>query len=115
MSAFCKDQVSRVICPNPRKINGTMWPLQIFSKGRKDAIFSHSVFFPFSSGRNLCAKRILHTLLFVPVRPFNSQIKFVILLTVNHTILITLVQGSLYWVDLLYFSLFSSLIWLTLY
>ena len=32
--------------------------------------------------------------------PFNSQIKFVILLSVNHTI-IMLVQGIQYWINLL--------------
>ena len=31
--------------------------------------------------------------------PFNSQIKFVVLLTVNHTILIMLVQRIQYWIN----------------
>ena len=48
-------------------------------------------------------------------QPFNCQIKFVILLTVNHTIIKMLVQRIWYWINLSpnwYFTLFSSLIWL---
>ena len=51
--------------------------------------------------------------------PFNSQINFVILLTVNHTVPVMLVQRIWYRISYSspnwYFSLFSSLIWLILY
>ena len=38
------------------------------------------------------AEKVTLIFLFLEILPFNSQIKFVILLTVNHTILIMLVQ-----------------------
>ena len=36
---------------------------------------------------------------YITISPFNSQIRFVILLTFNHTIPLMLVQRSWYWIN----------------
>ena len=44
-------------------------------------------------------KEFLFTTTILTSQPFNSQTKFLILLTVNHTILMMLVQRIEYWIN----------------